>query len=216
MVEDSHGEKLKKQIEELASKLQLDSDASVNEKQVAKFLDATSGGFSGSLTDYMFGSKIERPTIIIGTGDTLVSIAESLFRDRKIGFLIAEINRDRTNQYIIEDRTIVEASAKDVMKLPLKEDITEFESRDNRNLDPDKLVTIVSEKAVNKRLIDKVLKPVVEPSIDWPKTNVESVQFKKADDRIKFKQFRSELTNQHNQLRKVVLNGIKLNRSIDK
>lgn len=136
--------------------------AKINEETVA---------LSGSITDYMFSQAKQRPTFILGLNDTLVSIAEAIFHDGKLGYLIAELNRDKTIQYEKDGLFYVEISSRSILCLPVYEDIGRFRLRDLDSLIPGRLITVVNQNVLDKELVEEELRSVFVPSSissNWP------------------------------------------------
>lgn len=187
---------------------------SIKDQRVAEIM-TLSTGLSGSLTDYMFATGRERPTFIIGTSDSLVSIAEALYGDGLVGYLLADLNRDRTVQYEKDGRRYVETRAREVLKLPLADDLSCFSKvdRDGRPLLSQNLVTVVQESVVDREVVEELLRPVVvapKKTSFWPA--------------IKGLEFSAGSTTKLNlgqrsydklKLRSIIAGGIKLRRSID-
>ncbi|MCA9801190.1 MAG: hypothetical protein KC777_04350 [Cyanobacteria bacterium HKST-UBA02] len=124
----------------------------------------TSGGASGSLSEYMFAGTGKRPTIIIGLADTLVGIAEALFHDARVAWLIADLNKGTTRQYAKDGKRIVEVRARETLILPVWEDIVEF--CQNMPIDACRkpLITIVRETPLNREILEEHLGHVVSPA----------------------------------------------------
>ena len=158
-------------IEKLSKKeSSLDSESGSSSFDINELPKKLSGnwssdnGFSGSLTDYMFASKMERPTFIIGESDTLVSIAEALYNNGCLAYLLAELNEDRTVQKRSKGgKLVVEARVRDILRLPVGEDIEEFESRDMKKYNPHNLITLVKDSPLKKEVLEDVLGQVVTP-----------------------------------------------------
>ena len=94
-------------------------------------------------------------------GDTLVSIAESKLRDANLGWLIADINKDRLTERKVDGKRVVEACIGEKLQLPLAHEIAAFYKRKDRDADPDNLITIVVESEFDKDRIERNLNEVL-------------------------------------------------------
>ncbi|MBZ0187240.1 MAG: hypothetical protein K8F91_13420, partial [Candidatus Obscuribacterales bacterium] len=139
-------------------------NSEVDLERLAAAIAETSGGLSGSLSDYMFATVNSRPTIIVGSADSLVSIAESIFHDPKIGFLIADINKHLTRQYEKDGKRVVEIRAGEMLELPVWEDIVEYCQNCPPDLLVENLITIVREAALNREILEEHLHELVSPA----------------------------------------------------
>lgn len=190
------------------------ASASIKDQRIAEIM-TLSAGLSGSLTDYMFATGRERPTFIIGTSDTLISIAEALYGDGLVGYLLADLNRDRTVQYVKDGRRYVETRAREVLKLPLADDLNLFSKvdRDGRPLCAQNLVTVVQESVVDREVVEELLRPVVvapRKTSFWPA--IKGLEFSAGSTaKLNLRQRSYDKLK----LRSIIAGGIKLRRSID-
>lgn len=187
---------------------------SMKDQRIAEIMTLSSG-LSGSLTDYMFAAARERPTFIIGTSDSLVSIAEALYGDGLVGYLLADLNRDRTVQYEKNGRRYVETRAREVLKLPLADDLSCFSKvdQDGRPLLAQNLVTVVQESVVDREVVEELLRPVVvtpKQTSFWPA--IKGLEFS-AGSTAKLNL--GQRSYDKLKLRSIIAGGIKLRRSID-
>lgn len=203
---EDHLESLDSNIEELAYRKREDQTP-ISLRDMASL--------SGSLSDYMFASKEERPTIILGKSDTLVKIAEMMFHDFRIAWLIAELNEDRTRQIKKNQKLIVEIELEEVLRLPFSEDIEDFYKRNTTNLNRENLKTVIKNSKIHRALIEKELKPIVAPEINWPVSKITFVKLKHKKDRIAFDSFRKNPNTSKVNLNTIIQKGIALSRSID-
>lgn len=144
---------------------QEESDHSeIDLEALAAKIAETSGGASGSLSEYMFAGTGKRPTIIIGLADTLVAIAEALFHDARVAWLIADLNKGTTKQYLKDGKRIVEVRARETLILPVWEDIVEFCQNMPVDACRKPLITIVRETSSNREILEEHLGNVVSPA----------------------------------------------------
>lgn len=98
-----------------------------------------------------------RPTCLISERDTLVSLAEELFHDANLGWLIADLNADRIRQSWVEGRRVVEINNRQELVVPVWQDIVEFYQNRSAAAVPENLVTIVIATQVDRELLDSAL-----------------------------------------------------------
>jgi hypothetical protein len=98
-----------------------------------------------------------RPTVLINMGETLVGLAEIYFHDPNLGWLIADLNREHTKQTWIEGKRVVEIQSRQLLTLPVWEDIEEFYKQRPADATPENLVTIVEQSQVNVELLNSSL-----------------------------------------------------------
>jgi hypothetical protein len=102
-----------------------------------------------------------RPTILVSVNDTLVSIAERFFNDAKIAWLIADLNASNTKESWVDGKRVVQLKSRQPLVLPISEDIELFYSRENRELKPSHLITIVEQSQIDLELLDYSLGPTI-------------------------------------------------------
>ena len=187
---------------------------------LAKHVNEQSGGLSGSLSDYMFSSKSDRPTFIIGVNDTFVSIAEAFFQDGLLAYLIADLNTDRTIQYEKKGKRYIEVKSRDVLKLPISDDIEDFWRTDTKHLNANNLITIVRENLIDKEIVEAHLKPVlVAPSKPkssiWPDLKLMEAKPKSNIDQSTCSSFLERDKRSRVKLKSIITSGITVRRSVD-
>lgn len=111
----------------------------------------------------------ERPTMLISIGDTLTGIAETIYHDRNLGWLIADLNVTRVKDSRIDGKRIVEFKNHQQIVLPVWEDVIYFyETRPPRS-SPELLITIVVATAIDRELLESELGTMLGG--DRPKKN---------------------------------------------
>ncbi|MBI4533654.1 MAG: hypothetical protein HY711_06870 [Candidatus Melainabacteria bacterium] len=105
-----------------------------------------------------------RPTHIVAHNDTLVSIAEQLFHDPNISWLIADLNKDAIKESWDSDKRIVELRERQQIQLPVWQDIVGFNQERLAKSTPENLVTIVTETQIDRDLLDSNLGVVMGQS----------------------------------------------------
>jgi hypothetical protein len=114
----------------------------------------------GTATSQRQATKVlYRPIRLIAQGETLVSIAQQLFNDASLGWLIFDLNRQNVSESIVEGKTVVEIHSRQRLELPVAEDIASFYQKREKP-DPDNLITVVLERQIDKSVIDN-LKPIL-------------------------------------------------------
>lgn len=104
---------------------------------------------------------LRRPTTLVSSNDTLVTIAEDFFHDANLAWLIADLNRERIKESWIDGKCVVELRNRQRLDLPVWEDIAEFYSRHDIATAPENIVTIVEECQVTRELVQSTLAPVL-------------------------------------------------------
>ncbi len=102
-----------------------------------------------------------RPTCLVSENDTLISIAEELFHDPNLGWLIADLNRDRIQERFEDGKRIVEIASRQELFVPVWQDIVEFYESRSQAAAPENLVTIVSQSQLDRELLNSTLAKVV-------------------------------------------------------
>lgn len=101
-----------------------------------------------------------RPTWLVRPNENLAALAEHLFRDAKLGWLIADLNAPFTNEMYEGGKRIVELRVRQKIELPVWQDIVDFHER-KIDFAIENLVTVVTESAVQSELMQAALAPVM-------------------------------------------------------
>ncbi len=122
-------------------------------------------------SDFQFGSFDEqstisnavqvRPKIMIGPGQSLEQIAERLFEDPDVAWLIADLNKHVMSETMVNGKRVVEFRSRQEIELPVYEDIELFYRFRKRFHTADNLVTVVSERHIDREVVDNALRKVV-------------------------------------------------------
>lgn len=116
-----------------------------------------------------------RRTYMVQEGDTLLSIAEELYSNRAAAWLIADLNIANIKEAWIDGKRVVELQARQIIELPESAELTQFLSKQRRDFNPDKIITVVTANTVDRELLQAFLGTVsgdiAEPSKD-PKGTV--------------------------------------------
>ncbi|MDX1986953.1 MAG: hypothetical protein SFV17_09705 [Candidatus Obscuribacter sp.] len=121
-----------------------------------------SGSPSGSVVVNVLAERC-RPSLIVSHGDSLEAIAERYFNDRRLGHLIADLNERVICQCQLDGKRIVRIKVRQVLHLPLLEDISDFHSRRaNKEKCRQKLLTIVEDTEVSKEVLLETFKPFLK------------------------------------------------------
>lgn len=99
--------------------------------------------------------------IAIGTGDTLVSIAEAYFGDGNIAWLIADLNANHLKQSWLDGKRIIVIKNRQQLILPIWEEIVDFYWSRTRNCCADNLITVIEETEIDKEMVSTILGPVI-------------------------------------------------------
>lgn len=103
----------------------------------------------------------KRPTYLVGKSETLVGIAEKLFEDPDLGWLIADVNAGGIKETVMNGKRVVELQDRQQIDLPVWQDIIEFYENRPEQAIAENLVTVVVDSQVNSELMNLMLNPVV-------------------------------------------------------
>jgi hypothetical protein len=112
---------------------------------------------------------LTRPTWLVRPGEDLVKLAEHLFHEAELGWLIADLNIGTTKESYLDGKRIVELKTRQKIDLPVWQDIVEFHKRNNDNAKPENLITIVTEAAVDTELMNATLGLAMGATVAAPK-----------------------------------------------
>lgn len=127
------------------------SDASSKEEEKKASVRDEQSGASRQLPTHKFA----RRTRLIGSGDTLVSIAESLGWAGDVAWLIADINTPRIKESFVDGKRIIEIRSRELIEIPTEEEANEFRNTRSKDLKGEDLVTVVIETQVDRELLDE-------------------------------------------------------------
>lgn len=97
---------------------------------------------------------LTRPTWLVRPGEDLVKLAEHLFHEAELGWLIADLNVGQIKESFIDGKRVVELKVRQRIDLPVWQDIVEFHKSQAKNARPENLITIVAENAVDTELLN--------------------------------------------------------------
>lgn len=101
---------------------------------------------------------ITRPTWLVRPGEDLVKLAEHLFHEAEIGWLIADLNVGQIRETHVDGKRIVELQTRQRIELPVWQDIIEFhKSMVRLQVNPANLITVVNEAAFDSELVHTTL-----------------------------------------------------------
>lgn len=120
-----------------------------------------------SSSGYWPNHEQKRQTIIVGLNDCLNKIANTLFQDPNLGWLIADLNKHRMNERIDGKLRVVSIAALQILDMPTQDEILRFKNSRANDHCAENLVTIVLQNTIDKNKLEETLAPVV------PKLNQE-------------------------------------------
>ncbi|MBX9686344.1 MAG: hypothetical protein K2X27_06550 [Candidatus Obscuribacterales bacterium] len=100
---------------------------------------------------------LHRRTHLVCPGDTLHSIAESLYQNQAVAWLIADMNAANIKEAWIDGKRVVELKSRQQLELPQAEEVSAFMSKLKKDFEIDKLVSIVTESTVDRELLNNFL-----------------------------------------------------------
>lgn len=101
-----------------------------------------------------------RPTWLVRSNEDLGVLADHLFHDARLGWLIADLNRGNTSEMFDGQKRIVELRVRQKIELPVWQDIVDFHKLRIEFHTKD-LVTVVTETAIDQELMQLTLAPVI-------------------------------------------------------
>ncbi len=131
---------------------------SVGKNDVASAVDAISIENEGH--EVAKKAVFIRPKILIGTNDSLASIAEQLFNDAGIAWLILKLNID-LQPMIIEGKTVVRLRSRQEIVIPVYQDILDFQKIRTREMAGSNLITVVEENQIDREIVDLAIAPML-------------------------------------------------------
>lgn len=108
---------------------------------------------------YLQTHKFNRRTILIGTNDTFVSIAdrELTIDYGNLGWLIADVNLNRIKETYLDGKRIVEVRSRQTIEIPSADDIIAFLRHRKKENKAENLITIVVETQLDRELLNEHL-----------------------------------------------------------
>jgi len=114
-----------------------------------------------SSSGYWPNHEQKRSTIIIGIHDCLNKIANTIFQDPNLGWLIADLNKHRISERIDGKLRVVSIAALQILDMPMEEEIINFQKTRPNDFCAENLVTIVLQNTIDKSKLEESLAPVV-------------------------------------------------------
>jgi len=100
---------------------------------------------------------LHRRTHLVSHGDTLLSIADDLYQNQAVAWLIADLNTHNVKEERIDGKRVIELKSRQLLELPEAEEVTQFLAQLRRDFDAEQLITVVSESTVDRELINTFL-----------------------------------------------------------
>lgn len=100
---------------------------------------------------------LHRRTHLVLHGQTLQSIAEDIFQNAAVAWLIADMNASNIKEEWIDGKRVIELRSRQVLELPEPEEINDFMARLRKDFKIDQLVTVVAESTIDRELVNNFL-----------------------------------------------------------
>lgn len=100
---------------------------------------------------------LHRRTQIVSPGQTLLSIAEDIYENSAVAWLIADLNRNNIKDEWIEGKRVIELKSRQLLELPESHEVANFLARLPRDFEATNMVTIVSDNTIDRELLDSFL-----------------------------------------------------------
>ena len=101
-----------------------------------------------------------RPKILISANDSLVSIAEQLFNDAGIAWLILQLNED-LKPVVIEGKTVVRLRSRQEIVIPVYQDIIDFQKMRTKEMCGGNLITVVEQTQIDREVLEMAIAPML-------------------------------------------------------
>ncbi len=98
-----------------------------------------------------------RPLWLVTVNDTLTKLAEQIYQDPDVGWLIADMNITRVKERYVNGKRVIELQSRQQIELPIQEDIDLFKMNKSKEATAEKLITIVQVNQLDKELINSQL-----------------------------------------------------------
>lgn len=98
-----------------------------------------------------------RPLWLVTKKDSLSLLAEQIYQDPDVGWLIADMNIRRVRETWMNGKRIIELQSRQQLELPIQEDIDLFKAHKAKEACGENLITIVVENQLDKELVNSQL-----------------------------------------------------------
>jgi hypothetical protein len=115
----------------------------------------------GGSVDPSRQNVFKRHVHMVAHNDSLVDIAEQLFQDADVAWLIADINAGRITEHYEDGKRIVELRSRQEIELPFPSEVRDFLLTRDTKAKAENLVTIVGVTEIDRELLDSFLCTVV-------------------------------------------------------
>ena len=113
--------------------------------------DSTDGDETVEESDEAKSLINQRAMYQIKAGDTLTGIADSQLSDSHLGWLIADLNKNKLKESWFEGKRVVEIQCGEQLELPFAHEIMAFYEKREKHAVPNNLITIVLESSTRAR-----------------------------------------------------------------
>ncbi len=118
---------------------------------------ASAGDADSGQADAVALQKLHRRTHLVRPGETLQSIADELYQNQAVAWLIADMNGPNIKENWIDGKRVIELKSRQQLELPDAEEVTQFMTRLRRDFDVNQLITVISETSVDRELLNNFL-----------------------------------------------------------
>jgi len=166
-------EKLKKERKDLNAKDLEKLESSTNKEELLsrlgklvkndeKALDVKHmlSSFSGSLAEKFKATKNAigqpqsltnyRPLWLVCENDTLANLAEQIYQDSDVAWLIADMNITRVRETWLNNKRVIQMQSRQQIELPIQEDIDLFKQNKSQEQCSENLITVVIQNQLDK------------------------------------------------------------------
>lgn len=98
-----------------------------------------------------------RPLWLVCENDSLTTLAEQIYQDPDVGWLIADMNSSRVRESWINQKRVIQMQSRQQIELPIQEDIDLFKQSKTQEHCAENLITVVIQNQLDKDHINSQL-----------------------------------------------------------
>lgn len=131
--------------------------SSFNAAKDASFFESIINELPDSPEVDAVGKHEARRFVVVKASDSLTGIAENIFHDGDLAWLIADLNKRNLKEFTVEGKRVVELKTCQRLDLPFNDEISAFYRDRGAKCSAGNLVTIVSDGRIERSMLEKEL-----------------------------------------------------------
>jgi len=131
--------------------------SSFNAAKDASFFESIINELPDSPQVDAVGKQAARRFVVVKANDSLTSIAENIFHDGDLAWLIADLNKRNLKEFMVEGKRVVELKTCQRLDLPFNDEIAAFYRDRCAKNSAGNMVTIVSDGRIDRSMLEKEL-----------------------------------------------------------